>query len=130
MSINLARAYVKGENDEKAVFCRKIRLFYRLYFATQSYIALRQLYLPLASDIAHYARSCGYNLDRNSPKVNITSVGHITHGVNITHASEYNCNPQLRMQIGRICSTANHGTLNQLTSVIDIELYSNKNKKK
>ena len=40
------------------------------------------------------------------------------------------CKPRLFVSNGRICSTANHGTQNQLTSVIDIELYSNKNKKK
>ena len=39
----------------------------RSYIGFASYIALRQLYLPLASDIAHFVRSCGYNLDRNSP---------------------------------------------------------------
>ena len=32
---------------------------WQLYFAAQSYIALRQLYLPLASDIALFVRSCG-----------------------------------------------------------------------
>ena len=46
---------------------------------------LRKVILPTASDIAHFIRSCGYNLDRNSLKANITSAGHITHEVNITH---------------------------------------------
>ena len=58
---------------------------YGSYIDCVSYIALQQLYLPTASDIAHFVRSCGYSLDRNSPKVNITSAGHITHEVNITH---------------------------------------------
>ena len=130
---------------------------YGSYIDCVSYIALRQLYLPTASDIAHFVRSCGesgflsfrhfvpppssdggifrreqahrptfelywlrqlycfamnclrheltqvswigfamictsvhcgesgYSLDHNSPKVNITSAGHITHEVNITH---------------------------------------------
>ena len=31
----------------------------RSYIGFASYIALRQLYLPLASDIAHFVRSCG-----------------------------------------------------------------------
>ena len=58
----------------------------QLYFLrARSYIA-SQLYLPTASDIAHYVRSCVYIFNRNSPKVNITSAGHITHEVNITVA--------------------------------------------
>ena len=58
----------------------------QLYFLqARSYIAFGS-YIGFASYIAHYVRSCGYIFNRNSPQVNITSVGHITcRKANIIH---------------------------------------------